>query len=112
VLPAESEKGTTSTGAKRTARRWTEQVPVCPGRSAWFGTTIPHHLARGHNIMVALGVIARCNRSRDAVENTSKSIRTMAHQLTHDTAEELIRRMTDGLVNIVDETGQFLLPRK
>ena len=32
-------------------------------------------------------------------------------QLTVDKAEQLIRLLTDGLVNIVDETGQFLLPR-
>ena len=27
-------------------------------------------------------------------------------------AERLIRRMTDGLVNIVDKTGEFLLHRE
>ncbi len=27
-------------------------------------------------------------------------------------AEELVRLMTDGLVNIVDKTGEFLLKRK
>jgi hypothetical protein len=31
--------------------------------------------------------------------------------LTVDRAEQLIRLMTDGLVNIVDKTGEFLLKR-
>ncbi|ORY32177.1 putative glycosyl hydrolase family 88 protein [Naematelia encephala] len=35
-----------------------------------------------------------------------------AEKLTPERAEELIRLMTDGLVNIVDETGQFLLKLK
>ncbi|KAI5449366.1 hypothetical protein NCC49_004770 [Naganishia albida] len=34
---------------------------------------------------------------------------TTATPLTVDLAEQLIRRMTDGLVNIVDTTGEFLL---
>ena len=36
----------------------------------------------------------------------------MAQSLTLERAEELIRSMTDGLVNIVDKTGEFLLPRE
>jgi len=32
--------------------------------------------------------------------------------LTLERAEELIRSMTDGLVNIVDKTGEFLLERE
>lgn len=32
-----------------------------------------------------------------------------AATLNVELAEELIRRMTDGLVNIVDKTGEFLL---
>jgi hypothetical protein len=32
--------------------------------------------------------------------------------LTVDRAEELIRQLTDGLVNIEDTTGQFLLKRE
>lgn len=32
--------------------------------------------------------------------------------LTVERAEQLIRLLTDGLVNIVDETGEFLLPRE
>lgn len=35
-----------------------------------------------------------------------------ATHLTVDLAEQLIRRMTDGLVNIVDKDGEFLLHRK
>jgi unsaturated rhamnogalacturonyl hydrolase len=35
-----------------------------------------------------------------------------ATTLTVDLAEQLIRRMTDGLVNIVDEKGEFLLHRE
>jgi hypothetical protein len=31
--------------------------------------------------------------------------------LTVQRAEEIIRQLTDGLVNIKDETGQFLLKR-
>jgi hypothetical protein len=31
--------------------------------------------------------------------------------LTVERAEEIIRQLTDGLVNIKDETGQFLLKR-
>lgn len=37
---------------------------------------------------------------------------TTATPLTVDLAEQLIRRMTDGLVNIVDTTGEFLLHRE
>lgn len=33
-------------------------------------------------------------------------------ELTNERAEELIRLLTDGLVNIVDKTGEFLLKRK
>jgi hypothetical protein len=32
-------------------------------------------------------------------------------ELTIDKAENLIRKLTDGLVNIKDETGEFLMPR-
>lgn len=32
--------------------------------------------------------------------------------LTNERAEELIRLMTDGLVNIEDKTGEFLLHRE
>jgi hypothetical protein len=32
--------------------------------------------------------------------------------LTVDRAEELIRLLTDGLVNIVDTSGEFLLKRQ
>lgn len=32
--------------------------------------------------------------------------------LTVDRAEQLIRLMTDGLVNIQDKTGEFLLKRE
>lgn len=32
--------------------------------------------------------------------------------ITYDRAEELIRLLTDGLVNIKDKTGQFLLKRE
>lgn len=32
--------------------------------------------------------------------------------LTPERAEELIRLLTDGLVNIKDETGEFLLHRE
>lgn len=35
-----------------------------------------------------------------------------ATPLTVDLAEQLIRRMTDGLVNIVDKDGEFLLHRE
>lgn len=33
-------------------------------------------------------------------------------ELTPDRAEQLIRLLTDGLVNIVDKTGEFLLKRE
>lgn len=33
-------------------------------------------------------------------------------ELTKERAEELIRLMTDGLVNIEDKTGEFLLRRE
>ncbi len=33
-------------------------------------------------------------------------------QLTNERAQELIRLMTDGLVNIVDKSGEFLLKRE
>jgi hypothetical protein len=32
--------------------------------------------------------------------------------MTYDKAEGLIRLLTDGLVNIKDKTGQFLLKRE
>lgn len=34
----------------------------------------------------------------------------MSKPLTEERAEQLIRLMTDGLVNIVDKTGEFLMP--
>lgn len=36
----------------------------------------------------------------------------MSNTLTVEKAESLVRLMTDGLVNIVDKTGEFLLKRK
>jgi hypothetical protein len=36
----------------------------------------------------------------------------MSNTLTVEKAESLVRLMTDGLVNIVDKTGEFLLKRE
>lgn len=36
----------------------------------------------------------------------------MSNTLTIEKAESLVRLMTDGLVNIVDKTGEFLLKRE
>jgi len=40
------------------------------------------------------------------------NIPIMSVELTIEQAEQLIRRMTDGLVNIKDESGEFLEKRE
>ena len=40
------------------------------------------------------------------------NLSNMSNTLTVEKAESLVRLMTDGLVNIVDKTGEFLLKRE
>lgn len=52
-------------------------------------------------------------RPHPSIQSSTLKHRKMSKgqaQLTEQRAEELVRLMTDGLVNIVDKTGEFLMP--
>ena len=50
--------------------------------------------------------------SLNTIHRTDLTITAMSNTLTVEKAESLVRLMTDGLVNIVDKTGEFLLKRE
>ena len=69
----------------------------------------PTAIATTNGVSHANGPNPQSLKSSGQAINNGKT--ASAAKLTNAKAEELIRLMTDGLVNIVDESGEFLLKR-
>jgi len=74
----------------------------------------PEH-GRGWSFGVSLLHPSSCSTFRCRPNRLSillHNLSNMSNTLTVEKAESLVRLMTDGLVNIVDKTGEFLLKRE